>query len=114
MMKMLLQTLTLLLSLMLLPLSVQAEWVYIGEYGANGPLSSGFRVDALPAAGETLYANQGMNLRDAAPHLRDGEWRLGEVTGVLHRGEGFTVEALSPSRAGAVPGDVWARGSVQR
>ncbi len=103
-----------LFSLMLIPLTANAEWVYIGKYGAEGAISSGFRIDRLPEIGETIYAIQGMHLRDAAPHIKNGKWRFGKAINVLHRGQAITVEELALSRKGAAPGDVWARGTVQR
>lgn len=91
-----------------------AEWVYIGKYGADGVISTGFKVDALPAVGDAIRATQGMHLRDAAPHVKEGKWQFGKAVSILHIGQQFVVEELARSRKGAAPGDVWARGTVQR
>ncbi len=94
--------------------SVQAEWVYIGEFGADGPLSSGFDLHGVPAAGESIRALKGMNLRDAPPQQQEGGWQLGAVQGVIYPGERFVVESVVASRRGVVAGDVWVSGTVQR
>ncbi len=91
----------------------QAEWVYIGDYGVDGPISTGFDVQQLPTAGDTIRAQRGMNLRDDRPQL-ENSWSLGTAVGVIHPGEDFVIEEVAVSRSGAAPGDVWARGMVKR
>lgn len=98
----------------LVAMPVNAEWVYIGKYGADGVISTGFQVDALPKEGDTIRAIQDLHLRAAAPHVKKGKWSFGKAVSVLHIGQQFVVEELARSRKGAAPGDVWARGVVQR
>ncbi len=91
----------------------QAEWVYIGEYGSQGVISTRFNVQALPVVGETIRAEKGVNLRNNRPHIQKGKgWQLGNVVGMVKPGQRFTIEEIAVSRPGSAPGDVWARGYV--
>ncbi|MBT3197922.1 MAG: hypothetical protein HN344_09365 [Gammaproteobacteria bacterium] len=92
---------------------VLAEWVYIGEYGVDGPISTSFELRELPLVGETIRAEEGVNLRDDRPRIKNFSWTLGEVVGVIYPGEWFVIDEISTSRGGRVPGDVWAKGSVK-
>lgn len=94
--------------------SAQAEWVYLGKYGADGVVASSFEVELLPQAGATIRARKGINLRDERPQIKNSAWTLGSVVDVMQPGEAFSIDEVVPSRKGVVPGDVWARGSVMR
>ena len=94
--------------------AAQAEGVYLGEYGADGPISTGFGLQKLPVVGGVIRATKGMNLRDDRPQIKNQQWSLGKVEGVIYSGEQFVVEEVVVSRSGPIPGDVWARGSVRR
>lgn len=93
---------------------VQAEWVYIGEYGADGSISLNFDVQGIPVVGETIRAEKAMNLRDDRPRIKRDQWTLGDVVGVIYRGEQFVIEEVAISHDGSVPGDVWVKGVVKQ
>ncbi len=93
---------------------VLAEWVYVGEFGMSGPVASNFDVQKVPVAGDAVAASRAVNLRDNRPHVVDGQWKMGNVVGVVYSGERFLVEKVVASDTGDTPGHVWAEGSIQQ
>ena len=94
--------------------AVQAEGVYIGEYGANGSTSTSFDAQQLPVEGDVIRASKSMNLRDDRPRVKNQQWEFGGVTGAIYPGERFVIEEVVVSRGGSIPGDVWVKGFVKR